>query len=143
MRVHDPPFAPGTVMAARRQAASEAQAAVWTARVLRAGVLIAAGAILAGLVLFFAGNGGPTSVDAMLGRGATPAPLHPGTILHSLAHGSATAFIQLGLLALILTPTARVALTLGFFCRQRDWLFAGLAAFVLIILILGLLGITG
>lgn len=143
MRLQDLPLAPSTITTERRRAASEAQAAVWTARVLRAGVLIAAGAILTGLILFFAGNGGPASVDAMLGREAISDLLHPGTILHGLAHGSATAFIQLGLLALILTPTARVALTLGLFARQRDWLFTGLAAFVLVILILGLLGVTG
>ncbi len=143
MTLHDPPLAVSTITIEQRRAASEARAAAWTGRVLRAGVLVAAGAILIGLILFFAGHGGPARVDAMLARGATPAPLHPGTILHGLAHGSATAFIQLGLLALILTPTVRVALTFGLFARQRDWLFTGLAASVLVILILGLLGVTG
>lgn len=142
MRLHNLPAAPGTLTTERRHAAGEAHATVWTARVLRTGVLVAAGAILAGLILFFAGNDGPASVDAMLGRGASPPPVHPSTMLHGLAHGSATAFIQFGLLVLILTPTARVALSLGLFARQRDWLFAGLAALVLVILILGLLGIT-
>ncbi|MBX6342071.1 MAG: DUF1634 domain-containing protein, partial [Thermomicrobiaceae bacterium] len=50
------------------------------------------------------------------------------------------AVIQLGVLALILTPLARVALTAVLFVVERDWVFVAITATVLVILALGLLG---
>jgi uncharacterized membrane protein len=141
MYLNDSSVAPRVETMARRQAGDES-GAVWIGRVLLVGVLLAAGTMLAGLGLALAGHGGPTTVDDLLGRGEAPALVRPGAIARGLVDGSATAYIQLGLLALILTPTARVALTLGLFLRQRDWLFAVFATVVLAVLVLGLIGIS-
>jgi uncharacterized membrane protein len=46
--------------------------------------------------------------------------------------------IQLGLVVLIATPVARVALTLGAFLLQRDRLYAAVTALVLLLLTYGL-----
>ena len=141
MDLDDSSVTPRVETIARHQAVDESGAAVWIGRVLLAGVLLAAGAMLAGLGLALAGHGGPTTVEDVFGRGKGPALVHPGAIAGGLVDGSATAYIQLGLLVLILTPTARVALTLGLFIRQRDWLFAAFATVVLVVLVLGLIGI--
>jgi uncharacterized membrane protein len=59
-----------------------------------------------------------------------------------LAAGDPTGFLDLGLLVLLATPFAR-AVALGVsFVRRRQWLFSGLAAVVIAILVLsGLLGL--
>ncbi len=141
MYLNDSSVAPRVETMARRQAVDES-GAVWIGRVLLVGVLLAAGTMLAGLGLALVGHSGPTTVDDVLGRGEARSLVRPGAIARGLVDGSATAYIQLGLLALILTPTARVALTLGLFIRQRDWLFAAFATLVLAVLVLGLIGIS-
>jgi uncharacterized membrane protein len=123
-------------------AADEERAALWLGRVLRTGVLVSAGILLVGLALFAGGHrGAPTSLNAALGRGEPATAIHPATIARGLTDGSPTAYVQLGILVLILTPTLRVAVTVGLFLLQRDRTFAVLAAFVLALLLLGLAGI--
>ena len=46
--------------------------------------------------------------------------------------------VQLGLVLLIATPVARVALTLGAFLLQRDRLYVVLTTIVLVLLLFGL-----
>lgn len=53
------------------------------------------------------------------------------------------AVIELGVLILVATPVARVAFTVIWFARERDRLYAGMALFVLVVLVLGLLGLPG
>ena len=50
------------------------------------------------------------------------------------------AVIQLGLLLLIATPVARVALTLVTFARQRDWWYVLITSIVLGLLLFSLVG---
>jgi len=45
-------------------------------------------------------------------------------------------WIQLGVLVLILTPFLRVVISFFDFLKQRDWLYAGITAFVLGVIIL-------
>ncbi len=47
---------------------------------------------------------------------------------------SGRGLIQLGVLLLIATPIARVAFSVGGFVRQRDWMYVGIAAIVLMLL---------
>jgi uncharacterized membrane protein len=112
-------------------------------RVLRIGVATAGILVLFGLVLFLAHDHGQNriSLDTALGRGTPVRPLGPGEVLDGLRSGQAAAYIELGLLVLILTPIARVALTLVLFERQRDWTFVALSGIVLAILVLGLFGV--
>jgi uncharacterized membrane protein len=99
--------------------------------------------LLLGLGLFVGDQRGADHVtrDEALGRGVPIHALTPGAIIDGLAAGSASAYIQLGLLALILTPVARVVVTTILFWRQRDWPFVLFSGVVLMILVLGLLGI--
>jgi uncharacterized membrane protein len=111
--------------------------------VLRGGVAVAGAIILVGLVLFFVQEIGRDRVtlDAILGRNGGVEPVRAGSVLDGLIDGRATALIRLGLLVLILTPIARVALTVMLFRRQRDRVFTFLAGTVFIVLLLGLIGI--
>lgn len=110
-------------------------------KVLRIGVLTSAGIIILGLILFFARERGDVSYDQALGKGLTIHSLSPGTIWDGLRRGSSRDVIFLGVLALILTPITRVAMTVWLFLHQRDWIFVACASFVLIVLVLGIVGI--
>jgi uncharacterized membrane protein len=60
-------------------------------------------------------------------------------------HGSSTTsaslrIIRLGLLVLIATPIARVALSLVAFAAERDRIFVAIAAIVLVVLLFGIFG---
>jgi uncharacterized membrane protein len=108
---------------------------------LRVGVLASAALIILGLAVYLVADDGPETVDDALGKTGEIPQVRPSTILDGLADGSPEAFIQLGILVLIITPIVRVALTTWLFERQRDWIFVGLAGFVLVVLLLGLFGI--
>lgn len=56
---------------------------------------------------------------------------------NTLKHGQA--IIMVGLLALILTPITRVALSLIAFALERDWMYVGFTAIVLTLLLYSLL----
>jgi uncharacterized membrane protein len=49
-------------------------------------------------------------------------------------HGDGLAVIQLGTLLLVAMPVARVLFVGICFCMERDWLYVGVAAMVLVIL---------
>lgn len=118
------------------------QESIWLARVLRAGVLIAAVFVIIGLMLyFFGGHGGPSTLDEALGKQLEVQQVHPADVFDGLRHGSSGDFILTGLLVLILTPTVRVALTVVLFIQHKEMLFAILAAIVLVLLLLGFIGI--
>ena len=51
----------------------------------------------------------------------------------SLHHGRG--LMQLGLVLLVLTPIARVAFAFVGFCKERDWMYAGISAIVLGVLV--------
>lgn len=64
----------------------------------------------------------------------------PATILTKALALDAPAIMQLGVLLLVLTPIARVAFTLVMFMVRRDWMYVAIAAIVLVVLSLGLVG---
>jgi uncharacterized membrane protein len=66
---------------------------------------------------------------------------YPG-ILQSAAHGQSAAIIEIGLLLLILTPVARVAIALAGFLLERDRLYAVVSLIVLAILVFSLMRAT-
>ena len=115
---------------------------IWISYVLRIGVLVAGAIILVGVVLFvIRGPSGaePTSLHQVLTGGALT--VHPGEIAHGVVSSDPIAIIQLGVLALVLTPMMRVAMTVVLFVAQREWLFVAITATVLVILVLGLIGV--
>jgi len=61
-------------------------------------------------------------------------------ILRAVLAGRGQALIQLGILMLVATPVARVALSLIAFLRRRDFLYTVFTLIVLCVLVLSLLG---
>lgn len=104
---------------------------------LRVGVLLAAALVLAGGVLYVMHHGGAVA-DRHIFRGE-PLRLRsvPG-IVEDAATLRSRGLIQLGLLALILTPVARVAFSILAFVKVRDYLYIGVTSFVLSVLLISL-----
>lgn len=61
-------------------------------------------------------------------------------ILGGVLNFTAVGWIQLGVIALILTPIMRVVLSLVDFLRERDWLYSVITAIVLAVIIMNSLG---
>jgi uncharacterized membrane protein len=114
-------------------------------RALRIGVTLSAALIVLGVALLLIRGPGlavPASL-AQLNAGADlPLTLSFRSILYGAAQLHATAVIELGLLVLILTPIARVAMTVVLFARQYDRTFVAITVVVLLILVIGFLGLA-
>ena len=129
---------------APRQADAPRPAPRWTdhqvdqviARLLQLGVLVATIVVLAGGTLLVLRGG--TVLDLSRFHGEPSALTSVGAILRGVAAMDARAMTQLGLVLLILTPIARVALTLGAFVLQRDRTYVALTLVVLVVLTIGL-----
>jgi uncharacterized membrane protein len=106
-------------------------------RVLQIGVFIATVVVVAGTIGLLSAQGG-SIVDHRVFVGAAPALRSIGSIVRGALAGRPDAITQLGLVLLIATPIARVALTLGAFLIQRDRLYVVLTAIVLALLLWGL-----
>jgi uncharacterized membrane protein len=106
---------------------------------LRAGVILSAAVVFAGAVVYLARHGGQPA-DYRVFRGE-PGELRtiPG-VLHETFSFQGRGIIQFGLLLLIATPVARVALSIVGFAAERDWMYVGFASIVLLILLYSLFG---
>ncbi len=106
--------------------------------ILRGGVLISLGLLVAGIALTFARNPAwlhdAPGFDALLRSGALAAPAITD-LPAGLARLDGGAFSALGLLVLILTPVMRVAVSLLGFAVQRDRAYVAITAFVLAMLV--------
>jgi len=111
-------------------------------RVLRIGVLTSMAIISIGIVVSLSGTGSRRSERRSI-PGLRHGSLHPAgsEAPHSVAgvlggslHGSGTAIVMLGLLLLILTPLARVAVSAISFGVERDRRFVLITLFVLAVL---------
>ena len=108
---------------------------------LRAGVLLAATIVLAGAVLFLAQHhSDKVGFRTFETEGANLRTL-PG-IARSAAHLDSEGLIQFGLLLLIATPVARVALAAIGFYLERDHLYVAVSLIVLAILAFSLMNAT-
>ena len=107
-------------------------------RLLQVGVLIAAVVVLIGGAMLIARQGNAVA-DYHAFTGEPPMLRGLMGIFRGAAAGDAGAIVQLGLVLLIATPVARVALTLVAFVKQRDRLYVGVTAIVLALLLYGLL----
>lgn len=106
---------------------------------LRAGVLLASALVAAGAALYLARHGGERP-DYQVFRGE-PAELRTiGGIVRAALRPSGRGLVQLGLLALVATPVARVAFALLAFAVQRDRAFVLVTLVVLATLLYGLFG---
>ena len=107
-------------------------------KLLRAGVLLAAATVFAGGVFYLARHhADQANYHTFVAGGASTRSV--SGILVSAAHGSSQAIIQIGLLLLILTPVARVAIAIVGFLLERDRMYALVSLIVLLILAFSLL----
>lgn len=109
--------------------------------ILRAGVLISAGIILAGVALTVHRRGLGFvlfgSRDLVLGSGETPSSVRDLLdAVRNNAHVPA-AVTDIGLLTLMATPVLSVVVSLVSFARNREWHYVVLATIVLCMLALG------
>lgn len=106
------------------------QAELIIAYVLRGGVLLSAGVIVLGVLLYATGGGAGGAI------GSRPTPSTFGAVLAGVARGDGRAVIELGLLILLATPVLRVAVSTVTFALERDWRYVAITAAVLTVLIL-------
>jgi len=122
----------------KRAAWSDEKLEILVGQLLQAGVLCSAAVVFLGAVIYLFRHGGsPMSLGAFHGE---PADLHTiRGILSGVRAGRSRGIIQLGLLLLIATPIARVALSIFGFARERDHLYVALTSVVFVILLYSLL----
>ena len=107
--------------------------------ILRGGLLLAAlVAAIGGAVYLLHHGNDVVAYRAFMGE---PERLRSiGGILRGMTRGEAQAIIQLGLVLLIATPVARVALSLIGFYLERDRKYLAITGLVLLILLFSLFG---
>jgi uncharacterized membrane protein len=109
--------------------------------VLRLGVNVAAVVVLLGAGVFLYRHGHELPHYAVFQ--GEPSDLRTiGGIVHDAAALRGRGLIQLGLLVLVATPVARVALSLVVFAAQRDRTYVLVTLVVLVLLLLSLTGHT-
>jgi uncharacterized membrane protein len=101
--------------------------------VLRGGVLLSAGIILVGVVMFYA------QYFASGQSGVSAYPHSFLAVFSGVAQGNPLSVIALGLLVLLITPVMRVAVSILAFGVERDWLYVVITTIVLIILLISFL----
>ncbi len=104
---------------------------------LRVGVLLAALVVLAGGGLYLAQRGS-TVPDYRLFHGEPASLRGPSGILKEARELDGPGLIQLGLLLLLATPVARVAVSVVAFTLQRDPIYVAVTLIVLAVLLYSL-----
>jgi len=105
---------------------------------LRTGVVLAAAIVaLGGLLYLFRFHAAPVNFHTFAVGGADIRTV-PGILL-SAAHFNSTGLMQFGLVLLILTPVARVALAVVGFALEKDHLYTVVSLIVLVILAFSLI----
>jgi uncharacterized membrane protein len=106
---------------------------------LRAGVLLSVGIVTAGMVITFVHHPDYFSSRPALGTLTSPGAHFPSTLVEVIAgvwRGSGQAVVTAGLLLLIATPVARVALSIVSFVIERDRLYVAITTAVFVILMI-------
>jgi uncharacterized membrane protein len=101
---------------------------------LRTGVLLSVGIIAAGMAITFVHD--PDSFYTRPASSGTHFPNTMSEVLAGVRRGSGQAIMMAGLLVLIATPVARVALSIVIFVIQRDRIYAAITTSVFIILMI-------
>jgi uncharacterized membrane protein len=100
------------------------QGEIWISNLLRSGVIASSMIILIGIVHYFvSGDRQDTSIHSLT------------DIFVGISHGDPLAIIMLGLLVLLATPIARVAISVITFAIERDWRYVSITLTVLLILL--------
>lgn len=117
--------------------ATDQQFEIFLGRLLRTGVVIAALIVLAGGVWFLAQAHGARQ-DYRTFRGVPAELSQAPAIFHGAVEWQPLAVMQLGILVLIATPVARVLFSMLGFALERDWMYVGVTAVVLGLLLYSL-----
>ncbi len=104
---------------------------------LRIGVSTAAAVVMIGGALYLSKHGMDRPAYHTFHGGPSDLRTLPG-IFEGALHFREREVIQFGLVLLIATPIARVAFSVFAFLHERDWLYVGISAFVLVLLLYGL-----
>ena len=107
-------------------------------RLLQLGVLLAATVVLIGGIALLRQHGSDVAAFGTF-TAESPTLRSLTGIFASALRRESRGIVQLGLLLLIATPVARVALTLGAFWIQRDRLYVVTTSIVLTLLLYGLI----
>ncbi len=99
---------------------------------LRTGVLLSVGIIAAGMTIAFVQHPVYFSAPAI----GAHFPNTIGAVIAGLRRGSGEAIMMAGLLVLIATPVARVALSIVIFVIERDRIYTAITAAVFVILMI-------
>jgi uncharacterized membrane protein len=105
---------------------------------LRIGVVVSVAVIVAGLIVSFGRHRAyrvSSGVRDQILHGHSQFPHTIGALISGLAAGQGQALVALGLLLLLLTPIARVAVSIVAFVYQRDRTYVFIAGFVLAVLV--------
>lgn len=102
---------------------------------LRWGVTIACLIALAAGIFYLVRHGGEPMPDYSTFSGGHSSFTTLHGILAGIALPDARSWIQVGVIALILTPILRVALSLVDFAKDRDWIYVAITAIVLAVII--------
>ena len=116
------------------------RAELFLSNVLRGGVLTSLGVILAGTLVSFFHHPEYVSSPQELARLTQAGAAFPHTVrdvVAGLAELRGQAIVALGLLILVATPVARVAVSILLFLEERDRTYAAITSIVLLLLILG------
>lgn len=113
---------------------------------LRAGVTAACLIACIGGLIYLVQHGGEPMKDYShfsYDKALLPEGYEQYTTLHGILAGvlsmSAVGWIQLGVIALLLTPIMRVVLSWCDFYKQRDWLYVGITSAVLAVILYSVL----
>jgi uncharacterized membrane protein len=107
---------------------------------LRTGVLLSVAVITIGMAITFVHHPEYVSSPQDLGQLTAPGARYPNTIpqvIDGIRHFRGQAIVMAGLLLLIATPLARVALSIVVFIIEHDRLYTAITAAVLLILLVG------
>ena len=110
-------------------------------RLLQTGVLLAAAIVVAGGALYLVQHPSDRVDFHIFTPGGSDLRTLPG-IVRSAAHFHSVGLIQFGLLLLIATPVARVAMAIVGFAFERDRLYTVVSLIVLLILAFSLIRAT-
>ena len=115
--------------------------------VLRVGVVSSIAIMLVGMTVTFVHHPEYFSTSPALGALTSPNERFPKTLLDVISggwRGRGQAIVMAGLLVLIATPVARVALSVVVFVKVRDRLYAAITSAVLMILLVSFsVGLAG
>jgi uncharacterized membrane protein len=115
--------------------------------VLRGGVVLSTIVIACGVLLTFVHHPSYVRSQIALRQLTAPEQAFPHTVrgvIGGAEQARGQALITLGLLLLIATPVARVALSIGIFTVERDHLYTSITTIVLLLLLLSfVLGAAG